>query len=342
MADEADPKPVVNPFIGEEPELPAPPAEAETPPETPPVAEPEPPAPPVEEPGEEDDEPAATEAEGQAPAQAATGTARRRPTWAELKGERRQREALEQQVATQQQQIALYTQQQAQLEAARNALNGQQPQGRAGVDRPYTQQELVALREDDPILYNQMAAEHAQQVAAQSHAQVQQLQRQMVVGNHFDSYRKAAPDFDDALKFLEKHERDAWKATGLPDQQVQAVIEARANAVVEQALMGNKNVAETFYNIAKAYGWAVPAPVVPVPDPAVPANGNGNGAVAAAQARVNESRARSQVEHTSVSGVPGTSSGKPVITRAELARMSEAEMDRLDRESPGWSDRLVE
>lgn len=332
---------------GEEPEVPAPPPE-ETPP--PPEAPPEPAtpeeappaeaAPPEGEPDDEEgDEEGVDPAQAQpAPGQAPTGQGgkRRRPSWSEVKAARSERDALAARIA---QVEAERAQERAQVEAARAALQGQQQaQGRPGIDRPYTQEELTKLYEEDPLEAQRVVTHLQQQQLMQVQQQQEALRTQVMVRSQIDEFKRAKPDYEDAVRFLQQKEEARLRAGGIPEQLVPQLLEARAGMLVRAALEKGMSVAEAAYAVAVADGWVAPQPAVPTAPAAPPVQTQSQ--TRSPADKVRESRARGAVEAASIASVPGTSGSRPVITREEFLNMSEDEAAKLDREMPGWDENL--
>jgi len=306
---------------------------------TPPAPEPEPAAPepatddaggPAEEEGD------VSEGEGGVEASQAEGApkkGKRRPSWSQLHEieEARDREAarvqeLERRLAEHQQQTL----------AAQQALGGQQgqtPQGVPGVDRPYTQAEIQQLQQYDPTEYARVVAEAARHDAQITQQQMALMQQQMTVRSQIDDFRKATPDYDDAVKHLEARETARLKAAGIPDQYIQGMLQERAGLLIRSAMQQGKTVPQLAYEVAKADGWVAPsAQVAPAVAPAQAAQ--------TPEQRVAASKAKSAAAAGSIGNIPGSASSRPTITREDVMGMSEAEMEKLDKESPGWQEQI--
>jgi hypothetical protein len=223
--------------------------------------------------------------------------------------------------------------------AAQQALGGQQgqvPQGVPGVDRPYTQVEMQQLQQYDPTEYARVTSEMSMRQSQATQQQIELMRTQMVIREQINDFRKTATDYDDAVKHLETRELARLRAAGIPENMVQPMLEARAGMLIQAALQQGKPVPMLAYEVAKADGW-----VSPSAQAAVVASDAAVASVAQTPAqKVAASKAKSLAAAGSIGTIPGTAAGKATFSRDDVMGMSEAEMDRLDKESPGWQEQI--
>ena len=306
---------------------------AETPPvETAPTVEED--APPVEVAAEED-APLEAEAEDAPPPEKPTG----KFPWQELRRAQKEREELTQRIAAMERERAQVRPPQPTAPALAQDL-------RPGIDRPYTREELVTLRADDPIEYAAVVAEQSQYMAQVQEQRSQMMMVQQMVARQVDEYKAEHPDYTEAARFAGERERAAWVAIGLPEQapahQPRAdggccadhMVEARTAMLIQQSLNNGKNVAENVMAVAKAYGWqgnggTAKEVVAPPPVGLSP------------QEKVAASKAKTAASMGSVGNIPGgPTKSRTRITATEFKDMTEADMERRDREDPNWMDYL--
>lgn len=308
--------PAVPPPVAPPPAKPAAPAPAAAAPEAPPEAEPEP--------------------DGQ-----------RRPagelTWKNYRQRERENAELRQRLAT------FEEQQRLQAERVAQALGVQQrPQDVPGQTRPFTQQELAQLREEDPLAYNQVVAEMAYAAAMQNGQQAAEYRQRAELEHQINTFKAATPTYTQAMEFLQAKEEAALEQLGLPrvdtPHQVDPrgtccvghALQVRAGMAVQAAQQQGRNVAEVLYEVAtKVYGWQDPSAAAPAPAAAPPPN---------PQQRVAESKARTAAAMGSVGTIPSSpgTMGRDTPTPEELESASEADMDKWDQEMPGWDQRIAD
>lgn len=330
---EATPE-VVHPLIGDEPAIDevVPPPVGATPTEAAtPAATPSEPAEPTPTSATGNEPPSPTG--GEVGSEGAPDEGKKDFPWAQFKRAERERDQLQARMA---QLEADRAAEQARLDQLRQAISPQQtPQPWTPTSgRVPTPQELDTLRNEDPLEYSRVVAELARTQVEQVAQQQQAIQTQFMVRNQIDEFKRQHSDYEDAVRHLEQQEIKRWQATGLPDDQIPAMVQARAAMLVDLALRSGKSVPELAYAVAQADGWAPPS-ATPAPAP----NGNGQ----TPQERVKASQAKTQATMASLGTVPSSgSTSRPGLPQTvdDIMALTEAEMDRLDREHPGW-DKLA-
>ena len=68
-------------------------------------------------------------------------------------------------------------------------------------------------------------------------------------------FKKAAPDYDQAIEHLVRQRASELQALGYQGQQILQVMQQERAAVLDQSLRSGRNPAETLYNLAKARGF---------------------------------------------------------------------------------------
>lgn len=249
-----------------------------------------------------------------------------------------EKETIAQERERERQQLAqLQAWQQQQLLMQQRAQQPQQ-QEVPGVTRPFNQQELLALREQDPIAYGQYMGEMAYQQSMQLQQQQQAYQRQMEVQMQSQAFRQQQPDYDQALEFLNQRERAMARTMKIDEDQW---VEFRASQLVHLATQQGMSIPQTAYAIAREWGYT-PAQAEAVAQAAAAAP-QGAPAPVTPQQRVQQSIARTQATATAL-GTTGGSVGTPgKISRAEyLAMPEEQEMEMEAKYGPDWVDKMVD
>ena len=322
--------PEVDPWFGQEPPLPPPsdePPVEETPAETPPPAEPTEPDE-VEE--VEDADEGGEAAAAEPPAAEPDRPRSKRPTWKELREAERRAAALEGRLAEIERQAQ---ERQAAAEAAQRRTQEQAAsEGEPGVTRPWTQADLVELKANDPLRYNEVMAEMSYAAAQQAQREAQELRAQQLIQEQAAAVRRTAADYDDALVYLQDR-RTAWyKHIGYNDQQVQWAIQRDLNEAAQVAVAQGKTLPQVLYATAQFEGWKAPVAEAAQPDPdPAPAQ------TLSPADKVKASRERTQLAQTSLSNVPGKGTGKGLPTRDALMKATQSQLDAWDAEhGPGW------
>lgn len=300
MATATEPdKAPVDPFLGEEPALPAP---EESPVETAPEPPAEPPAEPTE--PEEPVEPEETTA----PAEPAEPAPAKKPgPWSRLRQLEDERAEYQRRFDTMQQEI--------------ERLKAPPP--------PPSEQTKPLTYEEDPLEYLRQQQAQIAQAALQTQQQNQTIMLQNQIRMQEEEFSREHADYRDALRYLEDREMRKAKTLGYDDERARQIVAARARLLVDAALSNGKTVPELAWQVAIEEGWKTPAPAEPAAPAAKPVD------------KIAASKARSAISQTSVGGVAGgPSTNKPVRSRQELLDLSEKEIERLDREDPGWETRL--
>jgi len=242
-------------------------------------------------------------------------------------------------------------QEQERQQAVERERQAQAGQGVPGVDRPYTQAELVQLRETDILEYNRVIGEMNQQQLAAQQQQFAAMQEAAVIRGHIDEFTRGnplrnlppRPDYPQAMEFLEQKVGAILKATGVPEGELPQRLNALSKVlIIDPALRGGMSVAQCAYEIATTLGWAAPTAQAAAPAQAA-ANGNGQRppAVKSPQEKVRESRAKTAAANGSVGTIPGANApNNKWPTLEEFKNADEETMDKWDREMPGWDENL--
>ena len=304
MADPVTPAPV-DPLLGPEPELPEPEPEPTLEPTPEPAPEPAPEAPAEPQEPAEPEEPAAEPERSMEPA---PGAPKKPGPWSRLRQLEDERNQWKQQFETMQQEIERLK----------------------SPPKPAAEQPKPVTYEEDPLEYLRQQQAQIAQAALYSQQQAQIVMMQNQIRAQEEEFSREKADYRDALRFLEDREmKRALVLTG-NEQKAREFVNARAALLVQTAQQTGKTVPSLAYEIALAEGWATPVASPKETTPAV-----------TPQQRVKDSKARTAIESTSVGRVPGGAPPhSPVRSRQQLLEMSAAEMDRLDREDPGWEQRL--
>jgi hypothetical protein len=113
------------------------------------------------------------------------------------------------------------------------------------------------------------------------------------------------------------------------------MVEARTAALIQQSLHYGKNIPQAVMDVAKAYGWQVQVPA--------PTNGDkaSTSAEPTPQEKIALSRAKTAASMGSVGNIPsGPTKARSRITAEEFKHMTEAEMEKREKEDPSWMDNL--
>lgn len=247
----------------------------------------------------------------------------------ELKAEKRARQAQEAKLA----ELEAWRRQ---IEDAQRAHYIQQGQVAAEQQRQ-AEQAKVPTYEEDPLghlAYRTQFAEQAVQHLAQQNAVNQLFTR--VEADEL-GYVRTNPDYYQARNFLVERTALRNKAMGMSDQENANALEISRQTVIALAVRQGRSVADLVYQMAKAEGWT-----------GAPANGNGAHPEPMPtqdvdpQTRVRQAAAREKQAQASVGSLPSTpgKTGGKRLTRELVMAMTQEEMDQLDREQPGWDDRI--
>ena len=307
MASNSTEKPApVDPLIGEEPTLPEP---EESPKETaaPDTPEPETPA---EEPAAEPETAEVTEPAEPEPVETAPepGAKPKQPgPWSRLRQLEEER-----------------TQQAQALEAMRQEIE----RLKAPPPPPQEQAKPVTY-EEDPLEFLRQQQAMIAQAALTTQQQNQVILLQNQIRTQEEEFSRDHTDYRDALRFLEEREMKRAMAAGYDENGARQIVNARANLLVQSALANKKSVPELAWQVAIAEGWKTPSAepeAKPAPDP---------------KAKLAASKARTALAQSSVGGVAGGATAhQPIRSRQQLLDLTPAQMEALDRDEPGWEQRL--
>lgn len=357
-------------FFGEEPALGPPEGPAPKTPETPPGDTPEtpptePPTEPPQEPegeepppqealGEEDEGLDTLEQQPDEPPPPPREGRQQRP-WSQLRRLQREKAELEKQLAAREAaEEALRIQSLREQEARRLAQEQEQTAaGRPGIDRPYTNEELTQLYNEDPIEYARVRAEMAEQRAIRAEQSAETRRQQDFIQGQVADFKRTHPDYDSAVDHLYEREAARFRAIGVPEAQavgnhapaadggccIEHAVMLRASYVINTAVRSGKNIAQALYEVARADGWtpteAPSAPATPTPQtPAV--------APASPLEKVRDSRRRSEIAAVSAAGGDGGPATIPIKSHEDLLNMSQKDYDEMDAKyGPGWEKHVT-
>lgn len=247
---------------------------------------------------------------------------RQKKPWERVKELRDENKALAERLraveAREQQRAEAEQRYQQQLEQQRLAQQqGQQPQYQ------------IPEYQDDPLGHL-----NARLQLAEAH---NQLTQQQVLLNRVVSridteergFQQEHNDYYTARDYLIQQVFSQQKAMGLSDQEAVQALELQRQVLIAAAFRQGRSVAEVVYQLAEANGYQA-------------GNGQQTNGKPGAQERVQNAVARerqAQAALGNVSNAPGrTPQG---LKRGMIEKMSEAELEKLDRERPGWADELT-
>ncbi len=157
-------------------------------------------------------------------------------------------------------------------------------------------------------------------------SQFDALQADQAIRSDVTSFYAKQPDFINAYNHLRTTRDAALQALGFADKGARdAQIASEEKALATNALKTKKSYAETLYSLAKAYGYALPAAVVPPPADPTPAVRQ-PGVDPASQAKI-ESIQNGKTASATLNGAGG--SPAEGLTMEKLANMNEAEFMNL-------------
>jgi hypothetical protein len=183
----------------------------------------------------------------------------------------------------------------------------------------------------DPVAY----VEHIGRMAAEAHAATQRFQEQQRAisqeqqirswaGQQEQQFMATAPDYLDAVGFLQKSRAEELAAMGLPEDRIGQTIAMERDALLAHAVQNRLNPAEIAYKVAKQRGFSgkAAAPAQEAPDPV---------------ARV-ETIQRGQQLSTRV---PASGASQGTMTAQQLLEMPSHEFDAWIAKHPAQSKRLL-
>lgn len=256
---------------GDPPEVPAE-EPAEEPAETPeapaeePAQEPAPEAP---------EEPAAAEAEAEAEETPDKPKGTPRVPLPELLEERKQRQALEKEVAENKERMARM---EGAFGAVVEGMKGQQP------GEPQPEVEPAPDYEEDPAAWLRWSQEQTaakvdaiaakqDETATQTEASGQQNAFYNAIQTAEQHYTVQKPDYPQALAHIQRFRMGQFKAMGMPDEEAQQALLGDTLFTAENSFRAGRNPAEVMYQLALAAGYdpdaapADPPPADPTPAP---------------------------------------------------------------------------
>lgn len=178
--------------------------------------------------------------------------------------------------------------------------------------RPSEDEDIFAAQQWD----HRLELEKTKLATARAQATAEALQMRANLEADRAEFRKTAPDYEDALKFLIENQRKFYELAGRSEQEAWALTNNDAGALIMGAQRQNRSVAQTIYDLAKLRGYKAPeaAPVEPSkPGPKPPT-------AAEKLATIQEGQ-----QLTSLSRASGVSSAKE-MTDAQIDNMSRQEL----------------
>jgi hypothetical protein len=136
-------------------------------------------------------------------------------------------------------------------------------------------------------------------------------------------YKKATPDYDNALNFLRESRKSELRTWGMETAQVEQQLILEERQLIARAAQARRNPAEMAYTLAKQRGYAP-----------------GRGATRQDTADQLDRIERGQQQNRSMSGTGGNSRAGGEITLADLVRMPEAEFAAFKQKYPARYRRL--
>lgn len=168
-----------------------------------------------------------------------------------------------------------------------------------------------------------------QQQTTQQMTVLQQVQRRAEFMEN--EYKKATPDYENAVAYLRQSREAELIALGYSDPMArQSQLSQDLMGIAITAAQQNTNPAEIVYNMAKGRGYGV-APATPAPALAAPPTPAAPAAPATPQPNLTTVAAGQQQAAVSLSGTPGTAPAK--VTAKTLLEMSPADFDKFMNDS---------
>jgi FtsZ-binding cell division protein ZapB len=188
--------------------------------------------------------------------------------------------------------------------------------------------------DNDPLTWSKEQIDRLAESNQALAGQIQEMQFINAVTQQEQQYASQHQEYLEARDAAIATRRTYWNLIYPNNPQgAEQMVDAERRLVMQAALQSGRSVPELVMELAPHFGWKAKGAVPPAP--------NGNGPTAPAPARVAQMRAAAQVAATSVASVPGAAGSKAgVITREQLLAMSQAEMDAMETEEPGWLERL--
>ena len=241
------------------------------------------------------------------------------------------RQAAEQLVQQQQQRLAAIEAHLQRQEAERQAaIKAAQPEEKQPEIPPYEENPLENLRGQLSVTQQIIKEANERQARLEQQSVVQQFEGR--IANEEAMYAQKNPHYYEARDYLIDQAQKEFKAAGMTEQQIADTLQAYRVQFARTAWTSGKPIAEIVEEVARTRGYrpqqqeAEQVPTKPT-----------------AKEKVRDTIAREQQASASLARVSQTN-GRPSvkITREDLLRMTDADMDRLDRENPGWMERYMQ
>lgn len=228
--------------------------------------------------------------------------AQKYPSWSELKAARKERDALQARMD--------------QMEATMHRLTAPPPEfPPAPPDK-----------DEDPIGFLEWQNEQLQRNQTETAQRMQMKELQDNIRYQEQSFQRQTPDYFDALNFLRERELERARLLTNGNEQIsEAILAAREQMLINAVLQRGGSVPEIAYAIAKSEGWRGAAPAAPAAPQVGPSP---------QQAR----QLQQQLSASSLGALPGGPGRSKVISRDQVELLTDADMDKLDAEAPGWQE----